>query len=140
MPCHRNSLKSTTTLILGITLIATMAACRYEPRSGVPRSVITITVTQQGSPVKIGTVDIVNKESGEGASANLDEFGMVTLTGISHGEYAVTIQPPPSLTSDGRENPRTGKYSVDSKYQSVEKSPLTMVIDGKSNSFEFTVE
>jgi len=138
--CRRIFLHRAVAFVSSAMLFSVMSACHREPRSGVRRSPVMVTIRFKGSPLKIGVVDILNKESGEGASATLDEFGMVSLTGIAHGEYAVTIQPPPSLAADGSEIQKTGKFPVDSNYRSSEKTPLAIVVDDKNQSFELNVE
>ncbi|GHT12799.1 hypothetical protein FACS1894170_08050 [Planctomycetales bacterium] len=106
-----------------------------------------VTYSDTGEPIEFGTVSFASQtkqsrgEIKEGGKYVVGTFG--TKDGLPRGEYSVTVY----AAKDELERDANGQITkrsiielIDRKYQRPETSGLTVVVDGKTKSFDISVD
>lgn len=108
---------------------------------GEPNGSVTVKVTYAGEPVTAGRVDLSSKATGDGGGAELDSAGKAYVKNVPHGEYVVTVVPPPPSPADlapvpGQRPKAPPKYdNIPEKVRRSETSPLKVTVaDGASEA------
>lgn len=139
---HR--LRFTALIAVSIFLITVNTGCGRTPGSDKPRGEITITITNGGTPIPKGQVDLANEETGEGGGGPLDEAGTATIEMVAVGNYTVTINPPPQEPiAPGMEQPapQTKDDSrIPPRVRKIKTSPLTVEVKAGTNEFTFDLK
>ncbi|MEQ8634045.1 hypothetical protein [Gimesia maris] len=122
-------------VLLGFVLL--VAGCGGEPE--IPTGQVKGTVSYDGAPVTEGVISFYSSELGVGASADLTEEGLYSITdSLKTGTYAVTILPPPEAPPQDAIPVSTKKEykNIPLKYRDPKKSELTVDISEGDNSFD----
>jgi outer membrane lipoprotein SlyB len=106
-----------------------------------------VTYSDTGEPVEFGTVSFSSPTKQSRGEINADgeyvigTFG--TKDGLPRGEYSVTVYAAKDELERDESGHVTGRISIDlidRKYQRPETSGLTVVVDGKTKTFDIQVE
>jgi hypothetical protein len=116
-----------------------ISGCGSQPRSGIPRSDVVLTLSDGEKPLTVGIVDLNNSDTGEGGGGAIDATGVVKIQGVAHGEYIVTILPPSPEGPEGKLPANAKDFKVSKKFSSTKTSPLKVVVDEKNNTFDLKV-
>ena len=133
-------------MMLALTLCVLLGCGKgYVPMSG------TVTFSDNGSPLPRGTVVFVSGP--HFARGHLDEQGHYTVSfdspgsGLPKGTYEVYVTDALAVAGYVREANSTGiserptyKNLIDTKFNSVSTSGLSLVVDGSSKTFDFKVD
>ncbi len=114
-----------------------IAGCGGEPE--IPTGQVKGKVSYEGAPVSEGVISFYSSELGVGASADLSEKGLYTITDpLKTGKYAVTILPPPEAPPQDAIPVSTKKEykNIPLKYRDPNKSELIFEISEGDNSFD----
>jgi hypothetical protein len=115
-----------------------------------PFGLVSGTVTCEGEPISQGMVTFHCFESGQVATANLDQDGSYTMRlddrdGLPVGEYKVCIRPPLTVQQEGKTNQRLRNNLYDPKiskdipmkYRYENSSGLVETVQAGDNRFDF---
>lgn len=99
------------------------------------------TVTHNGQALTVGTVTLMNPETGIGGSAELDATGSFHIESLRTGTYRVAIQPPaapsPEETAAGA---TVEPLDIPAKYQSPDTSELTATVNVGNNTVDLDLK
>jgi hypothetical protein len=116
--------------VVGLGLIAALAAAAAGCSGGSKKVTIDGTVTYRGQPLSSGILRVVS-EDGSFATAMVRPDGTFTLTDVVPGEIRVGIQEAPqgSASSDGKAGPAPARApSLPAKVKDPETSGLKYTI------------
>ena len=101
----------------------------------------TITITSGGQPVAGGRVELETDRPGEGAGGDLDAAGVAKLTGVTAGEYTVTVRPAIVIQAPG-EPPvkKADTTAFPERFRELKTSPLKIHIDEGKNEATFDLK
>lgn len=108
--------------------------------SEVAKHPIQGSVTFEGQPVTVGSVNFYSPETGSAAAATLDASGQFELNeGLPAGTYKVSVQPPIQEVAAGAPEPETVQEypQIPEKYRSDTTSGLSATVGTEGNRFEF---
>ena len=109
-----------------------------------PRGGVVITVTYDGQPVTEGRVDLSHPSSGEGGGGELDSDGVVRIDGVAHGQYTVTVIPPPAdpkPPESGQAPPPVKEYpNIPAQFRLSSSSPLKAEVKEGTSEFKFELK
>ena len=120
--------------------LLTCTCCWIGCGGGEPSGSVSGKVTYNGEPLTTGGVLFVNRDTGVGASAQLDASGNYRVLSLRTGEYQVAIQgpraPSPAEVAKGAQ---LEKPDVPDKYLDPQTSGLSATITAGENSVDFTL-
>lgn len=135
------SLKLTLSLVLSLTILI---GCSRTPGSDKQRRDVSITITQGGTPVTAGLVNLENPQTGEGGGGSLTEEGIVTIPNVALGKYSVTILPPemdPVPPEPGQAPaPPKATVAIPEKFSNGQSSPLELEVTEEAGEFTFDLK
>ncbi|MEX0794988.1 MAG: hypothetical protein WD045_17745 [Pirellulaceae bacterium] len=121
-------------------------AAPVAPTGRPPVAQVVGTVTRQGQPVQNAIVQFHPDSGGDRGTGHTDQSGKFTIStygpqdGAVVGTHVVTVTPLPDVGAvPGVDSPSTSG-SFPEAYASPEKSPLTVEVEEKKNSFELELK
>jgi hypothetical protein len=124
-------------IALSITGLA-IAGCGGSAK---PQGTVTGQVKYQGNPLTAGEVNLMQKETGTGATASLDKTGRFKLASpILTGSYNVSFTPPvPKQLPPGSPLEAPPPFPIPPKYQDPVQSDLKVEVKKGANDLNITV-
>lgn len=117
-----------------------ISGCGGEPE--IPTGQVKGKVSYEGAPVTEGVISFYSSELGVGASADLTEGGLYSITDpLKTGKYAVTVLPPPEAPPQDAIPVSTKKEykNIPLIYRDPKKSNLEFEISEGENSFDLNM-
>ena len=128
-------------LSLGCLLLA---GCSHTPGSEKPRTDVTVTITENGTPLTEAEVNLVNEDTGEGGGGTLNSEGVATISKVVLGTYTVIILPPDQTVvppEPGQAAPEVKEYlNIPQKVRDPKTSPFKAKVSKESTEFKFDLK
>lgn len=122
---------------LGVAALTIATGCEKVPPTGTVKG----TVSVKGKPFSNASVMMLDSQSGNGGSADIDSAGtFVLLEPLPVGKYTLYFAPKSTQVSPDKPTPFTPDKSVPQMYWSVSTSDLSYNVKEGENSFDVVVK